>query len=359
MENKIINSQTKYTIIFWNSFVFFLIIAAICAVLSPSHISDDIVAAHITPNSVSTVDHGNTETASNIKYTLIEELSIENDRFYLNPDNTVKISVSIIPKTSLNTNLQWSSSNENVAKVDDNGLVTAISPGYAKINVTSDTGVKATAFISVYNICAASHLINVPIILQGEEFLNGCESVSAVMSLNYAGINIDVKTFIDKYLDWKYFERDENDDKARYGYSPWKIYNGYPCDVSGSYCYSPVIVSAMKKFVNPYYYKIDELRGKSMMQLCSDYVSKDIPVIVWVTEEMQELYAEDFSWLDIDTNEQYVLMRPIHCMLLVGYDQNYYYFNDSLKGKSIKYPRNESDTAYEALFMQAIAVYPR
>ena len=94
------------------------------------------------------------------------------------------------------------------------------------------------------------------------------------------------------------------------------------------------------------------------MQLCSDYITKDIPVVVWVTEQMQPLYAADFYWTDINTNEQYILMRPVHCMLLVGYDSEYYYFNDPLVGKDVKYSRRLSDTAYEDLFMQAIAIYP-
>ena len=40
------------------------------------------------------------------------------------------------------------------------------------------------------------------------------------------------------------------------------------------------------------------------------------------------------------------------------YDSEYYYFNDPLVGKDVKYSRRLSDTAYEDLFMQAIAIYP-
>ena len=44
-------------------------------------------------------------------------------------------------------------------------------------------------------------LLNVPYINQRMDYPTGCESVSAVMALQYAGVDITVDTFIDDCLD--------------------------------------------------------------------------------------------------------------------------------------------------------------
>ena len=46
-------------------------------------------------------------------------------------------------------------------------------------------------------------IIDVPYIDQTQEWPTGCESVSAVMLLQYLGVNISVNEFIEKYLERK------------------------------------------------------------------------------------------------------------------------------------------------------------
>ena len=58
--------------------------------------------------------------------------------------------VSLEPAFAINQSVIWSSSNENVAIVDDNGLVTAVSAGKATISVTTDEGgFTATSVVTV------------------------------------------------------------------------------------------------------------------------------------------------------------------------------------------------------------------
>ena len=54
--------------------------------------------------------------------------------------------------------------------------------------------------ISNDNNIPSNKLINAKHIYQLENWPTGCESVSAVMALNHAGINISVDDFIDNYL---------------------------------------------------------------------------------------------------------------------------------------------------------------
>ena len=48
---------------------------------------------------------------------------------------------------------------------------------------------------------ANAKIIDAPYIYQNFDYPNGCESVSTVMALQKAGINISVDSFIDNYLD--------------------------------------------------------------------------------------------------------------------------------------------------------------
>ena len=53
---------------------------------------------------------------------------------------TQKLTATITPPEAKNKNVTWRSSNKTIAKVDDQGLVTAIAPGTAKITVETDDG---------------------------------------------------------------------------------------------------------------------------------------------------------------------------------------------------------------------------
>ena len=67
-------------------------------------------------------------------------------------------------------------------------------------------------------------LLNVPYINQRMDYPTGCESVSAVMALQYAGVDITVDTFIDDCLDTG--ERPAYEDGVRYGCDPWEAFQG-------------------------------------------------------------------------------------------------------------------------------------
>jgi hypothetical protein len=63
---------------------------------------------------------------------------------------TVQLVATVTPANAANKNVSFSSSNQNVATVDDNGMVTAVGNGNAVITVTAeDGGVTATVTITV------------------------------------------------------------------------------------------------------------------------------------------------------------------------------------------------------------------
>ncbi|HCA54392.1 MAG TPA: hypothetical protein DEO95_02745, partial [Ruminococcaceae bacterium] len=61
------------------------------------------------------------------------------------PDEAATLAAIIAPDNATDKSVTWTSSNENVATVDENGQVTAVGPGTATITVTTaDGGYTAT-----------------------------------------------------------------------------------------------------------------------------------------------------------------------------------------------------------------------
>ncbi len=75
------------------------------------------------------------------------------DTVELQMPNTDQLTVTFTPETAANKKVVWSSSNEEVLVVDQNGLVTPKAPGLATVKVVSDES-KLEASV-VYNISAA------------------------------------------------------------------------------------------------------------------------------------------------------------------------------------------------------------
>ena len=60
-----------------------------------------------------------------------------------------KLSAAVEPYEASILDVEWSSSNENIATVDQNGVVTGIAPGTAKITATAVDGSKVSAAVNV------------------------------------------------------------------------------------------------------------------------------------------------------------------------------------------------------------------
>ena len=197
-------------------------------------------------------------------------------------------------------------------------------------------------------------LPNVPYINQRMDYPTGCESVSAVMALQYAGVDITVDTFIDDCLDTG--ERPAYEDGVRYGCDPWEAFPGDPRSSSGYGCFSPVIERALRRAVGTQPYTVESLNGLTLDELCGRYVQKGVPVIVWATIDMAAPKPGS-TWIVRDTGRLIQWMTPMHCLLLVGYDEKSYYFNDPWREAAVAYPRGDCTVAYDGFGRQAVVVY--
>lgn len=84
----------------------------------------------------------------------VESLSFTNSNYSMYVGKTLPYSVTVLPNNA-SSNLKWTSSNENIATVDNKGNVTSLSTGKTTITVTSDNGKKAS-----FNLTVNELLIN-------------------------------------------------------------------------------------------------------------------------------------------------------------------------------------------------------
>lgn len=223
--------------------------------------------------------------------------------------------------------------------------------------------------------------IDVPYMSQKGKYPTGCESVSTVMLLRFLGFDISVDKFIQNYLDCRDFE---TRDGCLFGPDPKKYFCGSPYNEDDFGCYAPVICRALKKFfseartssadggiqeggriqegggirenvVKPVWKPVDET-GTPIDTLLKRYIDKGMPVIFWACIDMREPVVGP-EWKLLDTGETFTWISNEHCMLLVGYDDEGYYFNDPYEGHGcVRYPKQLVKARHQAQYEMAVGV---
>lgn len=194
-------------------------------------------------------------------------------------------------------------------------------------------------------------LSDVPFIDQRDQYPTGCESVSAVMACQYAGISITPDTFIDQYLPRASFTYQNG---KLVGYHPNDCFMGNPYTSNGFGCYAPCIEKAIRKFL-PSNYTMTNTTGSSVSSLCKNYIDRGIPVVIWATMSMVAP-GNGATWILKDTGKTFQWLSHEHCLVLTGYDSQYYFFNDPLQGK-VKYKKSLVETRYQQMGSQSLVVY--
>lgn len=202
-----------------------------------------------------------------------------------------------------------------------------------------------------------STILSVPSLTQ-DNYPTGCESTSTVMALNYQGIDITIGDFIDDYLDTEDIVYQNGE---MWACNPNDSFVGNPRSKDGFGCYAPVIVNAINNVLedgNPNNLQVKNLTGLSLRRICNEYVANGTPVIVWATQSMQPS-EEGKTWNVLGTDDTFTWTTREHCLLLIGYDKDYYYFNDPQRYSSTytKYDRKTVESRYRELGSQAVVVY--
>lgn len=193
-------------------------------------------------------------------------------------------------------------------------------------------------------------MIDVPLISQEEcGYQTGCELVSGAMVLQYYGTEAspqDVYEVIPKSLtNW-------NADGT--GADPRQVFIGDPQGMGGYGCYADPLIDAMNQLLNEKWHAIN-ISGTSLAELEEGYLKKGTPVIIWTTIHMMEPGNGKRWKLQDGTEFQWIAGE--HCLVLVGADEDYYYFNDpNYAGEVVGYERRTVEERYRQLGKQAIII---
>ncbi|MDE6795039.1 MAG: Ig-like domain-containing protein, partial [Muribaculaceae bacterium] len=79
----------------------------------------------------------------------VESVELDTTETTVRVNETVQLLATILPENATDKSLTWTSSNPEVATVDENGLVTALSVGTATITATNADGVSAECVVTV------------------------------------------------------------------------------------------------------------------------------------------------------------------------------------------------------------------
>ena len=195
--------------------------------------------------------------------------------------------------------------------------------------------------------------IQVPYIDQSVKYPTGCESVSAVMLLQYLGYEISVDEFISKYLECRDMEMREG---VLYGPDPNECFCGSPYDEDSYGIYAGGLKKALDKAAGDRYCFEDE-SGTPIEELLRKYIDQDMPVIFWACINMRKEIPGP-EWKLLDTGERFLWTSNEHCMLLVGYDEENYYFNDPYDNNGvIGYSKQLVEKRHSAQHSMALGIH--
>ena len=122
-----------------------------------------------------------------------ESVSLSPLTAIIEPGQELQMSVALQPANAVTASLTWESSDEKVATVSDNGLVSAFATGETQITVTTAEGKTATSFITVTNT-----IIEVTSISLSSESLDILIGESAILT-----VTISPDNATDKSVSWQ------------------------------------------------------------------------------------------------------------------------------------------------------------
>ena len=195
-------------------------------------------------------------------------------------------------------------------------------------------------------------IIQAPYIDQSIKYPTGCESVSTVMLLHFLGYDITVNEFIDKHLKKKDFEIRGG---QLYGADPNLYFCGSPYNNESFGCYAPVICNALSSILGSEFEIIDET-DTPLEILKEKYLDHGMPVIFWICINMREPVTGP-SWRLFETEEEFTWISNEHCVLLVGYDEENYYFNDPYENRGlVSFHKSLVEDRHRAQYNMAVGV---
>lgn len=160
--------------------------------------------------------------------------------------------------------------------------------------------------------------IDVKKIVQFPELPTGCEITSLTMLLAYLGFDIDKVTLSRDFLPKMSFYTKNN---VYYGADFTTTFAGDPEDPYSYGCYAPCIATAANNYLKTQNTKLaaHDISGSELESLLTDYIDKDIPVLIWITSKNLQPSRPTSVWTTPEGKKVQWLSNE-HCVVLTGYD---------------------------------------
>jgi uncharacterized protein YvpB len=203
-----------------------------------------------------------------------------------------------------------------------------------------------------------SRILRVPYIDQTERWVYGCESVSAVMLLRYFGIEADPDTFIDRFLPRACSAGEGAEMVAP---DPADFYINDPRDRSGWGCYAPCICTALRRALaaagRQDDFTVCDDTGKTAAQLCAGAIDAGLPAVFWATLDFEP--SQGTTRWTLPDGRPFDWKNHEHCLLLAGYDDESYWFNDPWHNHGCcPYPKELVERRHREQGMYAVTLRP-
>ena len=80
----------------------------------------------------------------------VRELRLDMQSLFLTPEEAAQLTAEILPGSATDKTLVWTSGDESVVSVDENGFVTALAPGQTLVTATAHNGLSQNVTVTVY-----------------------------------------------------------------------------------------------------------------------------------------------------------------------------------------------------------------
>lgn len=196
-----------------------------------------------------------------------------------------------------------------------------------------------------------SMVLSVPQIMQYPELPRGCEVTSLAMLLRYHDIEVDKMTLAAQVRKDPTPYRQTEDGISFGNPNIGFVGDMYNLSNPGFGVYHKPLTDLAQTYVGN---DATDLTGFPFVSILS-HINKGQPVLVIINTTFKPLPKHEFQTWKTPTGKIDITMKE-HAVVITGYDNNYIYFNDPLRGKNKKAPLAEFQQAWVQMGKQAITI---
>ncbi|MCD8026244.1 MAG: C39 family peptidase [Clostridiales bacterium] len=227
--------------------------------------------------------------------------------------------------------------------------------GGSKSNASAPESESASADESTQAVLSADEYLidDFEIVYQEPELPTGCEITSLTMMLNYYGFDVDKVTMTTEYLPCVSYNVYSGSDGKLYGPDLNQYFIGNPTSKYGYVCGTGAIVTAADDYFDSCEADMQalDLTGSTPEELY-EYVSEDVPVLVWVTISMADRAATQ-GWYVEESGEYAEWSSNDHAAVLIGYSDSAVTIADPIAGLA-EYDREQFESVLESRGSQCV-----